>query len=169
MLTATHHIATTFTQSLKCRGLLKGSNRDRNVILKPAFILCRKESLARGVAHIWPHLPPRYAASTLTSTHQYSHLPPWYALCTHRLPRGSTILPLPPPPAQVSPRQQPCYPDEGSVALIIISSMASTTSSLCTCVPPLETLEPNLNLAPIFFTANHFRRFNIQTLAHISS
>ena len=74
-------------------------------------------------------------------THQYSHLPPWYALCTHRLPRGSTILPLPPPPAQVSPRQQPCYPDEGSVALIIISSMASTTSSPCisrALVPPLD-------------------------------
>ena len=89
-----------------------------------------EESLTFGL--ICPLGMPLHS-QVLTSTHQYSHLPSWYALCTHRLPRGSTILPLPPPPAQVSPRQQPCYPDEGSVALIIISSMASAASSPCTC------------------------------------
>ena len=109
--------------------------------------------MARGVAHIWPHLPPRYAASTLTSTHICPPGMPGILGPTKSTHKYSPVLPSAPlvcplysslaprqhhpspsaPPAQVSPRQQPCYPDEGSVALIIISSMASTTSSPCTC------------------------------------
>ena len=146
--------------------------------LKPTFILYRmdlwpEESLTFGL--ICPLGMPGILGPS-KSTHKYSPVltsaPLVCPLYSSLAPRQHHPSPSAPTTDPSFPRQQPCYPDEGSVALIIISSMASATSSPCisrALVPPLETLQPNLNLAPISLSTAHFGIFSIQTLTHITS